>query len=150
MVMPWNMPRPGGARLWIVDALIAPGAEHTLGDAASTQGIEIIQHVAQAVGGHELQHDGVRDFFAGVELRLLLQVVVAHHEAEGRQGSALGALQHRLGHAVDEISQHVRMDGADHGIRALNCSPLPSSTPTARPPDVSTLRTSALQRTSPP
>src|ERR1700686_4017370 len=30
----------------IIDALIAPGAEHTLGDAASTQCIEIIEHVA--------------------------------------------------------------------------------------------------------
>src|ERR1700686_1723369 len=103
----------------IVDALIASGTEHALGDAAAAQGVEIIQHVAQAVGGHEFEHDGMGDFLAGVKHRLLLQVVVAHHEAEGRQRRAFGPLQHGFGHAVDEFSQNMRMNGADHGVPRL-------------------------------
>jgi len=41
------------------------------------------------------------------------------------------------------------MNGADHGVASLDCSPLRSSYPAAAS-DVSTLMTSALQRTSPP
>jgi hypothetical protein len=60
-------------------------------------------------------------------------------------------LQHRLGHALHELAHHVRVDGADHRVlRGEDLSPVASRTPLARPPEVRTCATSALQRSSPP
>ena len=69
--MPWNMPRPGGTRLGSL-MLSSPPATSTRSEMRPRfERIEIIEHVAQAIARHELQHDGVTDFLAGVELCLL-------------------------------------------------------------------------------
>src|SRR6266851_123946 len=56
----------------IVDAFVAARSKYPLCNPPSLERVEIIEHVAETLAGHELEHDGVANFLARTELRLAL------------------------------------------------------------------------------